>query len=143
MRERMREQMTETELAELWGPGDAEAKFQIAQADLAELWAACPDAPSAPTEQRKQSARDSERMSLGRDAVLPLQQATALLPMRDTAARAWLRSQCLVVQVGETPMVVWGAVLDRLTQALNTETLPPTDGRRRRQGLLPRAEIKI
>lgn len=64
-----------------------------------------------------------ERLALGADAVLPLQQAAALLPMADREAREWLRDRGLVRQLAGRDVVIWGDITDALRA---NETPPPS-----------------
>lgn len=60
------------------------------------------------------SARHAARLSMGRGAVLTLNQAAAMLPVSDSTARRWLRRAGLVSHLDGRPVVVWAAVLAEL-----------------------------
>jgi len=60
--------------------------------------------------------RTTERLNLGRSAVLSISRAAALLPMRDDRARAAIRAAGIVRWIGTKEVVTWGSVLDHVLQ---------------------------
>ena len=66
---------------------------------------------STKTESSKPSL-DSQRLQLGRDAIVSEALAVQLLPCRDAVARKWLRANNLVSEVlGGSRSVHWGSVV--------------------------------
>ena len=58
-------------------------------------------------------ALDSQRLQLGRDAIVSEALAVQLLPCRDAVARKWLRDNHLVSEVlGGSRAVHWQSVVD-------------------------------
>lgn len=55
------------------------------------------------------------RLAMGREAVLTVNQACMLLPLQSTRARKWLLKEKLISKVDGKDVVIWGAVLDRLS----------------------------
>ncbi len=51
---------------------------------------------------------------MGAGAVLTVNEAAALLPVSDPAARLWLRQRDLIRSLDGRPVVVWADVLDAL-----------------------------
>ena len=82
------------------------------------------------------SKRHQERLSMGPGAILSVTEAAGLLPLADTAARAWLRREGLIVTLEEKPVVCWADVLAALRVGKNPDDQPP---RKRR---LPRVTLK-
>lgn len=54
------------------------------------------------------------RLTVTRDAVLPLRVAVRLLPMGDARSRAWLHGRGLVSDLDGKRVVVWGDVVDEI-----------------------------
>ena len=73
---------------------------------------------------------------LGAAAVLPLRQAAELLPIKDSSAREWLRSEGLVRDLRGREIVIWGDVV----AALGPDDTPPPP--RKRGKPLPRARLE-
>lgn len=69
--------------------------------------------------------RHADRLAVSAGAVLTEAEAVALLPVRDSDARAWLRSQGLVRQLAGRPVVRWADVLDALAGDRRPEPRPP------------------
>ena len=64
----------------------------------------------------KHSKRHQDRLRLGRDAIVSLSDAAALLPMSDDEARDWLRASGLVRDFHGRHVVLWGEVLDAIRE---------------------------
>ena len=62
---------------------------------------------------------------MGVGAVLTVNEAAALLPVADRAARGWLRREGLVSQLDGRPVVVWAAVLAALRRGADPQTPEP------------------
>lgn len=62
------------------------------------------------------SQRDRDRLTQGGAAVLSVRRAAELLPIADSAGRAWLRRQGLVRRLEGAEVVVWADVLERVRQ---------------------------
>lgn len=81
--------------------------------------------------------RREARRQLGDAAVISEAEAFALLPCRDSTARAWLRSSGLVIehpQLGR--VVIWGDVLAAIRAGKGPDAKPAP-----RRSRLPRAGI--
>jgi len=57
------------------------------------------------------TSRKRERLALGEAAILSLQHAIELLPLRDGEARGWLEEKGLIRLLRGRPVVCWGEVL--------------------------------
>lgn len=76
------------------------------------------------------------RRQLGAAAVLSEAEAVALLPVRDSTARKWLRAQGLVSDTALGRLVLWERVIDALFRDPPQERAPS-----KRTGALPRAGV--
>jgi len=70
-------------------------------------------------------SRNTERRTVGLGSILRVSHAAALLPISDRRAREWLRDQQLVLDLDGKPIVVWRAVVERLTEQVERGELPP------------------
>ena len=75
-----------------------------------------------------------EELLTDRSEVMRLNRAVARLPMRDSAARRWLRREELVVDLDGRECVIWTDVLERLRRR-------PGMPRRPRRAPLPRISL--
>ena len=82
------------------------------------------DEPAGGKESRKLS-RSEKRLAMGRGALLPLPQAAALLPLKDSEGRGWLRDRGLVLDLDGREVVEWGQVLDALTESPDDDAPTP------------------
>ena len=87
------------------------------------------------------SARE-QRLAMGRGALLSLPQAAALLPLKDSEGRRWLREQGLVGDLEGREVVDWGRALDAPYQDRDkAASLPPPRRPSTTQKSLPRVRL--
>ena len=67
------------------------------------------------------SKRHRDRLALGAGAVLTVSEASALLPVADCDARAWLRRLGLVRYLEGRQVVCWQDVIDALRRGESPE----------------------
>lgn len=71
------------------------------------------------------------RLTASRDALIPVEWAVKLLPMKNGEARAWLKRSKLISKVNGRDVVLWGDVLDARIRASAARVTTPTAPARR------------